>query len=132
VTELVVWFLAIAALALWQVRIAIRRWRDLRAAADEVAAEYLSDVIATTDLGAVWADSEEAKAVLKQGRETKPTRRWRCCRCGAGFLLSIDPDSVPVPWWYWEEGATWNNPEKDPVAWACPACGTYSYTVPLP
>ena len=82
-------------------------------------------------LGAVWADSAEAKAVLKQGRETKPTLRWRCCRCGAGFLLTIHPDLVPVPWWYWEKGATWNHTEKDPVAWACPDCGTYAYTVPL-
>lgn len=118
-------------LALWQVRNGLRAWRMTKAEANKLVADGLSDILATKHLGAVWADSAEAKAMLKQGRETKPTWRWRCCRCGAGFLLSIHPDSVPVPWWYWEKGATWNNPEKDPVAWACPDCGTYEYTVPF-
>jgi hypothetical protein len=80
-------------------------------------------------LGAVWATGDAAKAVLKKGRETKPTKRWRCCRCGAGFLLPIEPEKVPVPWWYWEAfgSAGW----KEPLPWACPECGTFAYTVPV-
>ena len=82
------------------------------------------------DYGMVWANSDVAKKVLKKGRERKPSGQWRCCRCGAGFLLPIQPDAVPVPWWYSEaiEAGGWK--EKH-YPWSCPDCGTFSYTVPL-
>jgi rubrerythrin len=85
------------------------------------------------DLGIPWADTAASKQVLKKGREMKPSYRWRCCRCGAGFVLPIEPEKVPVPWWYGEaiRAAGWENTNKSPVPWSCPGCGTYSYTVPL-
>jgi rubrerythrin len=82
------------------------------------------------DLGMLWADTAEAKQVLKKGRERKPSYRWRCCRCGAGFVLPIEPEKVPVPWWYYEalKAAGWKGSD---YPWSCPGCGTFSYTVPL-
>jgi rubrerythrin len=85
------------------------------------------------DLGMLWAETAAAKQVLKKGRERRPSYRWRCCRCGAGFVLPIEPEKVPVPWWYYEaiEAAGWKPTNKNPVPWSCPGCGTFSYTVPL-
>jgi rubrerythrin len=85
------------------------------------------------DLGADWADTDGAQQVLKNGRKRPPSYRWRCCRCGAGFVLPIEPEKVPVPWWYGEAitAAGWENTNANPVPWSCPGCGTYAYTVPL-
>ena len=85
------------------------------------------------DDGLLWATSNNSDEYLKAGRQRKPAKSWRCCRCGAGFLLSIEPEQVPVPWWYYEaiEAAGWKQTAKEPLPWACPDCGTFAYTVPL-
>jgi len=73
-------------------------------------------------------DPKESADVTRQGRERKPSKNWLCTRCGAGFVLPIDPATVPIPWWYGEATKSFSN--KNPAPWACPGCGTHSYTIP--
>ena len=73
-------------------------------------------------------DPKEASDLTKRGREKKPSKNWLCTRCGALFVLPIDPKTVPIPWWYGE--ATSSFTSKNPAPWACPGCGTHAYTVP--
>lgn len=84
------------------------------------------------DDGIFWALSHKSGEYLKAGRERRPSKQWRCCRCGAGFVLPIEPEKVPVPWWYYEamEAGGWKHSRKNPVPWSCPECGDCSYTVP--
>jgi len=73
-------------------------------------------------------DPKESSDMTRQGRERKPSKNWLCTRCGAGFVLPIDPATVPIPWWYGEATKSFSN--KNPAPWACPDCGTYAYTIP--
>ena len=73
-------------------------------------------------------DPKEASDLTGRGRERKPSKNWLCTRCGADFVLPVDPVTVPIPWWYGE--ATKSFTTKNPAPWACPNCGTHAYTVP--
>lgn len=73
-------------------------------------------------------DPKESSDLTKRGREKKPSKNWICTRCGADFILPIDPATVPIPWWYGEATKSFTN--KNPAPWACPNCGTHAYTVP--
>jgi rubrerythrin len=78
--------------------------------------------------GVVWATGSGGDDELKRGRKRKPGRKWVCTRCGQQFTLTVDPATVPVPWWYGEATSKFTN--ANPAPWACTGCGTYAYTVP--
>lgn len=73
-------------------------------------------------------DPKDASDLTRRGRERKPSKNWICTRCGADFVLPVDAETIPIPWWYGE--ATKSFTTKNPAPWACPNCGTHAYTVP--
>ena len=79
----------------------------------------------TSSRGMAWATGSGGDKELKRGRQRKPGRKWVCTRCGQQFTITVDPATVPIPWWY---GEAVNKIKEKP--WACTGCGTYAYTVP--
>jgi len=120
-------FLAFLILALLVALVVMIRRVFRSAKANKAAATKVRDDD-DSSRGMVWATGSGGDDELKRGRQRKPGRKWVCTRCGQQFTLTVDPATVPVPWWYGEATSKFTN--ANPAPWACTGCGTYAYTVP--
>jgi rubrerythrin len=121
-------FLAFLILALLVTLVVMIRRVFRSAKANKAAATNEPDSDDNSSRGMVWATGSGGDDELKRGRQRKPGRKWVCTRCGQQFTLTVDPATVPVPWWYGEATSKFTN--ANPAPWACTGCGTYAYTVP--